>query len=220
MMSIERFCDDESGAVTVDYVVLTAGLVGVGLAAAGVVSGGVGDLTGEIQEFLLEDLTMTSRFDVNRLTNASFEDIEGMIEAGWGLYASNGAMLGWTNNGDTNAELMASGSYGIEATDGEWMLDLESSPGNISLGQAVDGAVTGQVYTATFSAADPIGNNGIEVIWGGEVIQTITPTVGSMSQYSVELTGGSGNGDNMFYLRGTGPLDNVGAYVDAIDISS
>jgi len=36
-----RFIDDESGAVTVDWVVLTGGLAGLGLATMAVVSGGV-----------------------------------------------------------------------------------------------------------------------------------------------------------------------------------
>ncbi len=42
---IKTFKNDESGAVTVDWVVLTAALVGLGLAVMGVVSGGIEDLT-------------------------------------------------------------------------------------------------------------------------------------------------------------------------------
>lgn len=38
----------EDGAVTVDWVVLTAALVGLGLAAMAVVSGGVEDLSGDV----------------------------------------------------------------------------------------------------------------------------------------------------------------------------
>jgi Flp pilus assembly pilin Flp len=37
----KNFKNDESGAVTVDWVVLTAALVGLGLAVIGVVSGGL-----------------------------------------------------------------------------------------------------------------------------------------------------------------------------------
>ena len=43
---------DESGAVTVDWVVLTAGLVGLGLATMAVVSGGVEDLTTDTKDEL------------------------------------------------------------------------------------------------------------------------------------------------------------------------
>ncbi len=46
---IKNFIASESGAVTVDWVVLTAALVGLGLAVMAVISGGVQDLSGEIQ---------------------------------------------------------------------------------------------------------------------------------------------------------------------------
>lgn len=42
-----HFAHSEDGAVTVDWVVLTAALVGLGLAAMAVVSGGVSDLSGD-----------------------------------------------------------------------------------------------------------------------------------------------------------------------------
>jgi Flp pilus assembly pilin Flp len=46
--NIRTFAADESGAVTVDWVVLTAALVGLGLAVMGVISGGISSLTGNI----------------------------------------------------------------------------------------------------------------------------------------------------------------------------
>ena len=46
---IKTFLNSESGAVTVDWVVLTAALVGLGLAVMAVVSAGVQDLSGDIQ---------------------------------------------------------------------------------------------------------------------------------------------------------------------------
>jgi Flp pilus assembly pilin Flp len=45
---MNAFIADESGAVTVDWVVLTAALVGLGLAVMAVVSGGVEDLSNDI----------------------------------------------------------------------------------------------------------------------------------------------------------------------------
>ena len=50
---INSFFQSESGAVTVDWVVLTAALVGLGLAVMAVVSGGIEDLSGEIQASLV-----------------------------------------------------------------------------------------------------------------------------------------------------------------------
>lgn len=49
------FLSDESGAVTVDWVVLTAALVGLGLAVISVVSTGLEDLSGDIQGQLEAD---------------------------------------------------------------------------------------------------------------------------------------------------------------------
>jgi len=46
---IKNFAKSESGAVTVDWVVLTAAIVGLGLAVMAVVSGGVSDLSTNIQ---------------------------------------------------------------------------------------------------------------------------------------------------------------------------
>jgi hypothetical protein len=42
------FVTEEDGAVTVDWVVLTAAIVGIGLTAVTVVAGGVGDVTAAI----------------------------------------------------------------------------------------------------------------------------------------------------------------------------
>jgi len=47
--STKLFLADETGAVTVDWVVLTAALVGLGLASMAVVSAGVEDLSGDMR---------------------------------------------------------------------------------------------------------------------------------------------------------------------------
>lgn len=53
--AIKTFKNDEAGAVTVDWVVLTAALVGLGLAVMGVVSQGIGNVTGDIGDQLNAD---------------------------------------------------------------------------------------------------------------------------------------------------------------------
>ena len=45
----KAFLADESGAVTVDWVVLTAAIVGLGIAVMASVSGGLQDLSGDIE---------------------------------------------------------------------------------------------------------------------------------------------------------------------------
>lgn len=50
--NIKNFAADESGAVTVDWVVLTAAIVGLGIAVIASVSDGVGDLAEAISDSL------------------------------------------------------------------------------------------------------------------------------------------------------------------------
>jgi len=52
---LKSFVLSESGAVTVDWVVLTAALVGLGLAVTNTVSTGLSDLSAEIRTQLLRD---------------------------------------------------------------------------------------------------------------------------------------------------------------------
>lgn len=58
------FLRSETGAVTVDWVVLTAGLVGLGLATMAVVSTGVQDTSGDIQGQLEAEDIISSSFTV------------------------------------------------------------------------------------------------------------------------------------------------------------
>jgi Flp pilus assembly pilin Flp len=48
----KNFKNDEDGAVTVDWVVLTAAVVGLGIAALAAVRGGTGALTSTINSYL------------------------------------------------------------------------------------------------------------------------------------------------------------------------
>ncbi len=52
--------NEEDGAVTVDWVVLTAAVVGLGIAALNVVRGGVGSLTSKIADELENDIITTA----------------------------------------------------------------------------------------------------------------------------------------------------------------
>ncbi len=60
--NVKNFFADESGAVTVDWVVLTAAIVGLGIAVMASVSNGLQDVSGKI-EAQLTGTTITSSFD-------------------------------------------------------------------------------------------------------------------------------------------------------------
>jgi Flp pilus assembly pilin Flp len=57
---IKNFRNDEDGAVTVDWVVLTAALVGLGIAVLAAVSSGLEDLSGDIEGELTGDVIQTT----------------------------------------------------------------------------------------------------------------------------------------------------------------
>jgi len=61
----KNFVSSEAGAVTVDWVVLTAALVGLGLAVMSVVSGGIENLSGDISQALTDTDPLTNPFENN-----------------------------------------------------------------------------------------------------------------------------------------------------------
>ncbi len=58
-MRVKNFIEDQSGAVTVDWTAMTAAIVGLGIASYGVVSGGIQNLSGDVDLHLRQDLIFT-----------------------------------------------------------------------------------------------------------------------------------------------------------------
>lgn len=80
---VGKFFDSQSGAVTVDWVVLTAGLVGLGLATMAVVSTGVQDTSGDVEAQLTSSDIIGTGFRSN-----------GNMEYGlWGFTVVNQTMM-------------------------------------------------------------------------------------------------------------------------------
>ncbi len=57
---IRNFRDDEAGAVTVDWVVLTAAIVGLGIAVMAAISNGLDNLSGRIETQLSSQTVSTT----------------------------------------------------------------------------------------------------------------------------------------------------------------
>jgi Flp pilus assembly pilin Flp len=76
---IKNFAKSESGAVTVDWVVLTAALVGLGLAVMAVVSSGVENLGTDIRNSLANTVPSADPFDGN-VDVTGTGDITGVTE--------------------------------------------------------------------------------------------------------------------------------------------
>lgn len=72
---LRKFFNDESGAVTVDWTVMTAAIAGLGLATYGVVSGGISDLSSDVDLQLRSNHISTS-FAADILASMDFTDGE------------------------------------------------------------------------------------------------------------------------------------------------
>ena len=57
---MQRFIVCEDGAVTIDWVLLAAGVISLALAAGGLVSDGTEDLTGDVEDRLTSQLISTT----------------------------------------------------------------------------------------------------------------------------------------------------------------
>ncbi|PIV74363.1 MAG: hypothetical protein COW55_09510 [Rhodobacteraceae bacterium CG17_big_fil_post_rev_8_21_14_2_50_65_11] len=97
MQQDQSFLTDDSGAVTVDWVVLTAALVGLGLAAIAVVSAGVEDLSGDTRGQLENQSISTSfasagdnSWSWSGRTSQTYYDIGAALAPG-----NNGATYYW-----------------------------------------------------------------------------------------------------------------------------
>lgn len=216
--NFKKFTVSELGAITIDWVVLTASVVGLGAAAAASIGNGAMDTSDTIVASLDQDFARMHEYGINRITNGSFEDIAGMAARKWGFFNADGSLSGWLNEGDDRLEVTPSGRLGVTSTDGDMMLDMDASPGNVRIGQILDSAINGVTYTVSFDAADPTHDNGVEVYFGGELIASVFPGSKSMSSYSYEIVGGAGDGQNVLTIGGIGPEDYHGVYLDNIEV--
>lgn len=76
------FVQDETAAVTVDWVVLTSALVGLGLAATAVVSGGVENLSNDTAQELADTSIRTRFAGITQLFASGFSDGRGGFTGG------------------------------------------------------------------------------------------------------------------------------------------
>lgn len=97
MNYITNFSENESGAVTVDWVVLTAAIVGIAIAVVGLISGGVEDASGGINDELEVASNFSSAFDptTTAWNGMGYWDYRGIAEVEYGAAGNGGATSGW-----------------------------------------------------------------------------------------------------------------------------
>lgn len=125
MQEKQNFLSDESGAVTVDWVVLTGALVGLGLAVTAVVTGGASDASSDI-DASLRDKGDEGRFGRTDPPHSSCGDLAESVSETWDTpvpitvvnETADARQMDWVNYGGervTYATIEPGGSVTIQS---------------------------------------------------------------------------------------------------------
>jgi Flp pilus assembly pilin Flp len=217
---MSRFLRDESGAVTVDWVVLTAATVGLGIASVGAVRLGVGNMGGNISASLSNAYVAGSNMVASTLFTPNL-DGQGISARSWGFDTDASYDLGGWERVDRafGVQLIRDGHAGANSQSGGFMIDMAYG-GNTSLARTLRHASDGQPYTVSILASDSnyawnsgqaaAVNSRLEVWYGGQQVGTIRPGSAQMQNYDFQITGGMGDGSNRLELRSG--QDNTSVY--------
>ncbi len=163
------------------------------------------------------------------IVNGSFEDVSesGNYNGGsdWGYRNTDGQIVGWTNVNFKRIEQHLDNYGGVVAKDGRFWIDMDGAgqTARNRIGQTITKAEDGATYRVSFSLSDSDTgrfDDGITVLWNGEVIFNGLPpqTSASWTTLSFEVVGGSGNGANRLEFIDTGVKDSWGAGVALDDV--
>ena len=207
-----RFLFEETGAVTVDWVVMTAAVVGLGLASAAAVRTGTGNLGADI------NTSLTNAWVAGAPVNLfDFNDVTGLIPVWYGAVARN-SYQGWTAVGtQQHIEVVNTGVRNIHTPDGGRWIDIDSG---LALVRPLENLPDGATYTLSFNAAhsNPGQGGSVNVFFGGQLVDTITPTSNQFSNFTMDFIAGSGDGTNQLEFRGTGTTYGNGVSLHGIQV--
>ncbi len=150
----------------------------------------------------------------NLLVNSGFEDSG---DAADNVAIANGLttadLPGWHSTSASPSQLLASGVTGINGTRA---LHLDNGAAN-TVSQTVAGLTAGEVLTLSFDHA-ALGNgatSGIEVLWNGAVVATVTGGTTGMHAFG-PLAVTAINGSNVLAFRALGTPDGLGSVIDKV----
>jgi VCBS repeat-containing protein len=180
-------------------------------------------------DLTVKSSTSTVAIGTDLIVNGSFEDVSesGNYNGGsdWGYRNTDGQIVGWTNVNFKRIEQHLDNYGGVVAKDGRFWIDMDGAgqTARNRIGQTITAAEEGATYRVSFSLSDSDTgrfDDGITVLWNGEVIFDGLPpqTSASWTTLSFEVVGGSGNGANRLEFIDTGVKDSWGAGVALDDV--
>jgi hypothetical protein len=161
----------------------------------------------------------------NLVTNGSFENTGSvkLADNGWAGFKQ---LEGWKLESGQQLEVVDSGHRGVVATDGNNWLDLDASPGAVSLSQEILGMENGRVYDLSLDTINTIVNgqvpqdNGMEVFFGGQKVLEVKAGTQIVASHLVEIVAGSGDGSNKLEIRGIDSTpDGIGLAIDDVRVT-
>jgi len=148
--------------------------------------------------------------------------LDGSFEAGVALGTWQGGpnAAGWQSS--NGMEVWGSGLSGVNATDGTNLieLDYQAATGIDAVWQDV-GTVSGQSYTISFDAQQRSNAPGesFQVYWGGTLIGTVTPVVGTWTTYTFNVTGGASGLDRLEFRELASENNSNGNLIDNVHLT-
>ncbi|WP_441241213.1 T1SS-143 repeat domain-containing protein [Tardiphaga sp. 768_D3_N2_1] len=158
---------------------------------------------------------------VNLLSNGDFSGGSAWHDASYGAWATEatGWKISGTVPGQTGVQLerVPSGYFGVVTSNGEPMVDLGATPGNIAISQTLTGLTVGQHYTLSFEIGtyDP-SSSGLQVYWNGQLVGTYAPG-STMAIQTLDLIAAGGPNTVTFKEVGNAS-DNTGTYLANVSL--
>jgi T1SS-143 domain-containing protein len=167
-----------------------------------------------------DDMTVVAPPPQNLLVNGDFVggtfngQADFPIPGGWGDNNHGGidtdGIEGWTVTGTGGQiERVGNNYLGMVTSNGNPMIDMAASPGNIQIAQTIGGLTAGQTYVIQFEAGAPVPSSALlEVYWDNVLIATIDAT-GPMTGYNLLVAAAGASGTLSFREVGLDNSDSV-----------
>lgn len=151
--------------------------------------------------------------------NSDFESLgKYPKKKGW-TYINSNKVDGWSA-AKNSMEVWADGMLGVNAPQGDYFIELDTKKSVADKIYQEVPTEAGRVYEITLKArARKKGTSDLVVSWGGEDAQTITPEVGTWTDYTIKVVG-TGDPMELSLSELKGQNDGYGPLLDGISITA